>query len=356
MLRVILVAPRFAAGGVGDYAADLREALLNAGVRVDAVLTGGAGGDTLASTHAARRQVEALVAEKSLHPVIVHCELSAASIAPFWALRGHHAITTATLHDPPHAAWWPLNTRWLARHRLALHAIHYPVRHVWWRFERASLAATHLFVLSQKAAAFLTRDNQDVTYVPHYVPERPDICPAHHRPQAIGLFGYRYGGKGYDTIGALRSAVARDLDIHVAGRGTDDLRTVEGVTVWGAVEKEHEREFFSAVRCIVLPYETGGRYGPFLSTSGVIARAYAYRTPVVATDVRAFQEEEQYGALQICRGGTGNLGRTAARLASDPSELSQRSAAADQLRMARRPAMIASQFIAAWQDLVERNG
>ena len=127
--RLVFVGPMRGKTAVGDYADDMAGALRPHFGEVVQVRTGGPGEDSLADIRVHRRAVAAHVAEAQRGRVLVHAELSAATLAPFWSTAGHSGVpVTSTVHDPPHGVWMPVGTRGVVRSRLLNHGIHYPAR------------------------------------------------------------------------------------------------------------------------------------------------------------------------------------------------------------------------------------
>jgi polysaccharide biosynthesis protein PslF len=349
--RVVLVAPAPGGGGVGDYAADIAAALAGHGVHLTFLATGGPGRDTVASILRLRRDVRRRL--DALGPgAIVHLEMSAASIAPLWAVRGHVEVVTATVHDPPHFAWWPARIRLVHRWRAAVHGVHRPIAPLWWALEHHRTRRMRLIALSRTGCESLRRDDA-VVYLPHYVPERPPIPDAVTRPPGVGLFGQVYGGKGFERIVELRRELPADIALHVAGRGTDVLPGIDGVRVWGSVDGEREAAFFSHIRAMLLPYDAGGRYGPSYSASGASARAYAFSTPVAATPVRSFSEEAEHGALVLVPTETSAMARAVADLVMDGVRVRSASEASRRLADERHPRRIAGQLVRLWDSMTD---
>jgi glycosyltransferase involved in cell wall biosynthesis len=343
---VILVAPAEGSGGVGDYAADICRALEARGVQVTRLETGGPGGDTVRSIVSLRRNLRRTLA--ALGPgAIVHLEMSAASIAPLWALSSRQDVVTATVHDPPHLAWWPARTRLVHRSRVAVHALHYPLARTWWAIEQRRARRMQLIALSRMGCESLS-SARHVMQLPHYVPMRSSVAPAEGRPPGVGLFGQMYGGKGFERLAELRRSLPADVSLHVAGRGTEAFPQTEGVHVWGSVDGEREAAFFASIRLLLLPYDAGGRYGPSHSASGASARAYAFGTPVAATAVRSFPEEAEHGGLVLVPSDTRPMAEAVIAFIRDPIRVRTAAEATRRLAATRRPSMVADQMIHIW--------
>jgi glycosyltransferase involved in cell wall biosynthesis len=355
-IRVIWLAPAPGSGGIGDYAEQLVADLRDCGAELYpfhlAPPLGDGAIDVLRAVHRVRAGIKRIRGEG---PAVVHAELSAGGIEPFWALPPGDPLVTATVHDPPHFAWWPLYSRGIAKTRVVHQALHFPARRLWWRFEdRRMRNATH-FTLTAGGAAALVQRGLKAGRLVHHVPERSPGPPVEERPLAVGLFGYRYVGKGFELLSELRRELPSDIEIHVAGRGTESLELPCGTTGWGAVGGKREDEFFGSMRCILLPYESGGRYGPFLSASGAAARALAYGTPVVSTPVRGFLEE-----AEISSAVTLTASESAEDLAAGVNSLIRggkllRRSGEDalRLRLERTTLATAERMVTTWRELLD---
>ncbi|NQX06067.1 glycosyltransferase family 1 protein [Rathayibacter sp. VKM Ac-2856] len=297
-VTLVYVAPRSGSSGVSDYADDLIARAREVAGTVVEVRHGGAGADGVAELLRARRETLRAI-DAAPGPVIVHTEHSGGVIVPFWLLasrrlRSRATVVTATLHDAPLAVWTPFRTALVGRSHFATHAIHYPLMRLHRLLERRVLRGVSLFALTASGAQAIREELRvggvDVAFLP--APVRPAVAPAPERPLAIGLFGYVYRGKGFDQLAALRDAVDPAIEIVVAGRGTEALEPVPGVRVLGGVEGEDEDRFFASVRAIVLPYSRRGAYGPTIHVaSSVVARALAYRTPIIALSHPGLSDE-----------------------------------------------------------------
>ncbi|NUS36811.1 MAG: glycosyltransferase family 1 protein, partial [Pseudarthrobacter sp.] len=142
-----------------------------------------------------RKMLAAEIRESlALGPVVVHFELSAASLGPFWLLAGRaeDIITTATVHDPPWAVWWPFRLKSVAKSKLVQHGIHLPLRPVSAQLERLMLRSNGLFALSEVGANALRQTFPGPPVMPavHFVPPRPTLAPLPDRPLAVGLYGH----------------------------------------------------------------------------------------------------------------------------------------------------------------------
>ncbi|WP_292833440.1 hypothetical protein [Microbacterium sp.] len=349
---LVYVAPRSGSSGVSDYADDiLKEARAALGSVVE-VRHGGAGADSVAQVRAGRKAVARAV-RAAEGAVIVHTEQSGGVLLPFWSLtlravRDERVLRSATLHDAPLGVWLPLRSKGVSRSRLITHALHYPFMAVHRRVERRVFHGVALTALTESGAeaieSELGHDSVRASFLP--APARDAILPAPRRPLAIGLFGYVYKGKGFDQLSRLRELVDPDIDIRVAGRGTLDLPSIDGVTLIGGVEGPDEDRFFESVRAIVLPYSRRSSYGPATHVaSSVVARAIAYETPVIALRYLGLADEGE-----VVDGDIADLARAVNRIVRDADEIGALAArSADLKRRLTAPAAF-SVLAGLWRE------
>jgi hypothetical protein len=355
---LILVAPRVGSGGVGDYAEEFIAAAVPNFAAFREIRTAGPGNVGVLDVLRDRRRLSRAVQESlPAGQVVVHYELSAASLGPFWLLAGRPRgiATTATVHDPPLAAWWPFRFKWVARSKLFHHGIHLPLRPLSARLERRLLRDTTLFALSEVGAAALRESFPACTVLStwHFVPPRPALKPASQRPLAVGLYGHASKGKGFDRLVELRRELPPEVEIRVAGRGTEQLPPIPGVTILGAVEGPQEDAFFESVRAILLPYDKTSRfYGNILPASGVASRAFAYRTPVIGFDSGTLGEASRAGGLIVVPASVRELAGVAHRTITTATELERLDRQITELQNGRTVALAAAPFLAYWKDAV----
>lgn len=349
---LIYVAPRTGESGVSDYADDLIGAARERVGHLVEVRHGGAGTDGFRDVRRARREIrDAMAAAPG--PVIVHAEQSGGVVVPFWVLadrgiRSRADVVSATLHDAPLAVWTPFRTRLVSRSRLATHGIHYPLMWLHRRIERTVLRGASLFALTSSGAEAIEAEmrtrNVEVSFLP--TPEKPAVEAAAQRPLAVGLFGYIYRGKGFDQLAALREHVTPEIEIVVAGRGTDALDPVEGVRILGAVEGADEDRFFESIRAIVLPYGKRGAYGPQIHVaSSVVARALAYRTPIIALGYPGLSDE-----ADIVTGGVPELAARINDVVPSDASISELAARSDDLARERSIRDALKVFLDRWES------
>ncbi|MDJ0395616.1 glycosyltransferase [Rhodococcus sp. G-MC3] len=347
--RLVYVAPRSGVGGVGDYADDFSVAVRPHFREVVEYRHDGPGSDSVRDILAHRRAIQKLVDDPER--TIVHCELSGGSVVPFWATRrltGNPRVT-ATVHDPPGLVWWPARTKFLAGRKILNHGIHYPLRSLWRRLERAAAGERTFFALTKAGADSLAREYPAATATAStlFVPERPNIMAAEERPLAIGLFGLVYRGKGFDQIQQLRDALPREIAIRVAGRGTEQLPPVDGVEIVGEVNGPDEDAFFASVRALVVPYGRRTIYGDAFPASSVVTRAIAYQTPIVCMKYGALAESD--GGAVVVDGGIDDVADAAATLVTDTVALARLRREVETLRTANTPMLVVDDFLSAWK-------
>lgn len=355
-LEIVFVSPGTGSGGVGDYASDIRNATRAAGARVSLVDTGGPGMDSVSDVRKTCAQVSELAVRARANGLIplVHAELSAGCVAPFWAVVSQRGVCrSAIIHDPPHPVWWPAGVKWIHASRWRLHGVHYLPRRLWAGIERRSLQGVHLAALTRTGVESLNEFGLEADELNHYVRHNDDVTRLSKRPRAVGLFGYVYGGKGFSGLRELRAALDDSIAIEVAGRGTENLEPTDGVRIWGPVDGQRQSDFFRSVRCLVLPYESGGRYGDFCSASGALARAYAHSTPAVAAPVRSFPEESMKGGVVVAGTDMTSMAMAASRLISDDRQLELAEAAISKIRMARALPRVAQNYLEFWSTTIE---
>lgn len=235
------------------------------------------------------------------------------------------------------------------------HGIHLPLRPLTARLERRLLRDTTLFALSDVGAAALREAFPQCRVVSahHFVPARIALKPTFERPLAVGLYGHATKGKGFDRLLELRRELPPEVEICVAGRGTEKLPPVPGVTILGAVEGPKEDAFFESVRAILLPYNKTSRfYGSILPASGVASRAFAYRTPVIGFDSGTLGEASRAGGLIAVPASVKALADVAYRTITDEAELERLEDQIRDLQKEREVRQAAGPFVAHWNDAI----
>jgi polysaccharide biosynthesis protein PslF len=368
--RLVFVGPKRGKTAVGDYSDDLTDALSPHFGEVVQVRTGGPGDESLADIRAHRRAIAAHVAEGQRGRVLVHAELSAATLAPFWSTAGLSGVpVTSTVHDPPHGVWTPAGTRGIVRSRLLNHGIHYPARPLSRKLEGAVYGGRTLFALTETGRQSIAQvyPSTNTRYIPHIVRNRPDIKPAHERPRAVGFFGHVYRGKGFEQIETLRRLLPADIGMRVAGRGTENLQPIDGVDILGPVDGPAEDAFFESVRAMVVPYGRRHFYGESFGASGVVAHSIAYGTPQICTDYASLAElDERVGALVVRVNKVGapadpdtvsnQLAAAIMALVNDDARVRELGENTARTRQERSAVRTGEAFAAAWSEMLGLDG
>ena len=359
--RLVFIGPAFGQTSVGDYSDNLVEAVRPCFAEVVQNRTPGPGNASAADVLRHRKEVARLVADGPPGRTLVHAEIAAGGITPFWSIAGLSGVpVTATVHDPPQGVWAPARTHLVAKHRLLMHGIHYPLRPVWNKVEGRVYRDRTLIALTDAGRRALERSFLGVSasYVPCMSFDRRDILPVQDRPRAVGFFGHVYRGKGFDQITRFRELLPDDIAIRIAGRGTETLPAMDGVEVLGGVDGPDEDAFFESVRAIVLPYGKRHFYGEIYPASGVGASAQSYSTPVISTGYGPLAElDESTGGL-IVEPQPGEDGVATAlagaivSLLDDRDRLTQLGINADKTRHARSRASTGAAYAAIWSRIV----
>jgi PST family polysaccharide transporter len=353
---LVVVAPRVGSGGVGDYAEELIAEAAPLFANFREVRTGGPGQAGLRDLIRDRLRLSQVVREsEGQGPVVIHFELSAGSLSPFWLLAGRKGWpTTATVHDPPLSVWWPFRSRVVAKSYLMHHGIHFPLRRLSAMLERWVLKDTVLFALSDTGSQALRRKfpSCEVLSARHFVPPRAPLRRSFDRPLAVGLFGHAYKGKGFDRLLDLRRALPNEVEIRVAGRGTENLSAIPGVTILGGVEGAEEDAFFDSVRAILLPYDKTSRYyGNILSASGVATRAFGYGTPVIALESATLTEAAHEGGLLTAPNSIDSLAAIAFKTITSENELQELENQIVRLQITRAIGEAVMPFVEEWKRI-----
>jgi polysaccharide biosynthesis protein PslF len=362
--RLVFVGPARGKTAVGDYAENFINAVGALVGDVAQYRTGGPGEDTVSDVLRGRRAVRDLVALSPRGRVLVHAEIAAGLMTPFWSIAGLRGVpVTATIHDPPQGIWWPARTRFMARHRLINHGFHYPLRPVSTWVEGLVNGRRTLFALTETGRRSIEQryPGTHAIHVPHLVCDRPAIRPAEQRPKAVGFFGHVYRGKGFEQIARIRQLLSDDILIRVAGRGTESLPRADGIDVLGGVDGPDEDAFFESVRAVVVPYGKRHFYDETYPASGVVAHATAYCTPIVCTGYGSLAElGAEQGAVTVRAAGTETddmataLATAIASLVNDPVRLTTLGQNSDRTRQAQSAPRTAEAFVAAWSDMLTR--
>ena len=301
--RLVFIGPAFGQSSVGDYSENFIQAVRPYFAELVEHRTPGPGNASLADVLRHRQAVAKSVAEGPPGRVLVHAELPTAVLATFWSIAGLKDVpVTATLHDPPQGLWFVARTKFIARHRLLNHAIHYPLRPLSRAIEGKAYGERTLFALTDAGRRSIQRTypRTRVLYVPCMAFDRPTIRPPQDRPKAVGFFGHVYRGKGFDQIATIRQLLPDDILIRIAGRGTEALPAADGIEILGGVDGPAEDAFFESIRAVVLPYRKRHWYAETYPASGVGASAQSYGTPVISTGYGPLSElDDATGAVTV---------------------------------------------------------
>jgi glycosyltransferase involved in cell wall biosynthesis len=362
--RLIFVGPADGVTAVGDYSENFINAVRPLVGELTEYRTAGPGDDTVADVRRGRRAVRELVNQGPTGKVLVHAELAAGLMTPFWSVAGLREVpVTATVHDPPQGLWWPARTRFMANHRLINHGFHYPLRPVSRVLEGIVNGDRTLFALTEtgRRSIEVRYPRTHPVHVPHLVRDRPAIRPAEQRPKAVGFFGLVYRGKGFEQIARIRELLPDDILIRVAGRGTDSLPRAASIDIVGGVDGLEEDAFFDSIRAVVVPYGKRHFYDETYPASGVVAHATAYRTPVIGTAYGSLAElNEKTGAVVVPVSRAepdavaGDLAAAIVALLNDHARLAELGINSDKTREAHSAARIAQDFVASWSDMLSR--
>lgn len=307
---LIFVAPQDGTGGVGDYAEHVLADIRGMFDEVHEIRTRAPEEDSLKDIRRWRRELRRLERRFGVQNTVVHAELASGAVGPFWVLRASRsARRSAIIHDAPYPVWWPLHTREVVS------AMHSSWRfNIWYgrferrilggflrRLERTMLRGVSVTALSGIGAEKISGvlGGTPVLAGRHYVPSADiaGVVPVVKRPLAVGLFGHVYGGKGFELLTRLRVEIPDEIEIRVAGRGTEALESMRGVTIIGTVDGTEERDFFNSIRALVLPYNRLHGKTPVYPASGAAARAFSFHTPVVSSRAGTFIEAAHEGGL-----------------------------------------------------------
>jgi glycosyltransferase involved in cell wall biosynthesis len=149
-------------------------------------------------------------------------------------------------------------------------------------------------VLKDEMVSEFGIDPERVHVVPHVLDTGAARDPSHAPPErpVFLLFGTLRTNKGVGVLADALTALGDELnaDVVIAGAGdaetttmlNDRLGRLDNVTLeFGRVSPERKRQLFSGAAWVLLPYTE------FHSQSGILADAYTYRLPIIASDVGA---------------------------------------------------------------------
>jgi glycosyltransferase involved in cell wall biosynthesis len=353
--RLLFVAPTPRTSGVGDYAAEFASELKSHFREVIEFWISDRA-ETVSDVARNLRTIRETAAQAAAQgPVIAHFEQSAGSLTAFWAAMLTRSVpVTATIHDAPQPVWWPFDTSTIKRHRALHHGIHYPLRFLIDALQRRMCTGRVLFSLTSMGAynLALRYPGSDARDARLLISTRPALKPLTARPSAVGLFGHLYRGKGFDHIDRLRAELDDDIEIVVAGRGTDVLPARRGVRVLGEVNGADEDRFFDSIRLLVVPYTRDSLYGPAYFASSAVSRSFAYGTPILCTRNGALPEIAAEGGAMIVD-GIADIARCANTVAHDEATLRALADEVSRLQAERTAARCVAPFVDAWAEIAE---
>jgi polysaccharide biosynthesis protein PslF len=353
--RLLYVTPAVGRSGVGDYAADFAAEIRPHFADLIEYQVETAPRETVGELVRDVHRIRALAAEHSAKgPTIAHFEQSGASLAAFWAAMVIRNIpVTATIHDAPQPVWWPFATRGVTNHRLTHHGVHYPIRFVSNALQRRMCKGRNIIALTSIGAreTQVRQPGAHVRATRIFIPTRQPSPALPDRPLAVGLFGFAYKAKGFDRIKTLRAHLDSDIEIVVAGRGTENIPAIPGVTVLGEVIGPDEDQFFARIRFLVVPYAKTNLYGPVYAASSAVARAHAYGTPVICNFQGALSEVLAEGGALGIDGDVTEFAALANTAIRDEESLLRLSSEVEKLRAERTVAHCATPFLDTWHQI-----
>jgi hypothetical protein len=106
--------------------------------------------------------------------------------------------------------------------------------------------------------------------------------------------------QGFNLLPQIRALLPTEIELRVAGVGTEELPAVAGVDVSGAVWGEDEDAWFASVRVVLLPYHRAPIGGvEAFAASAVQSQAAAYQTPCVALSWPTMDELAAEGGCDV---------------------------------------------------------
>jgi len=177
--------------------------------------------------------------------------------------------------------------------------------------------------LQEQLVADFGIDPSRISVIPLPIAPCDDQPPPRPTARRFLLFGTLRMNKGIQVaLDAIRALPRDDVELHLAGRGHPHLEAVveeaaradRRITAEiGYVPPDRQDELFRSADVILLPYTE------FSAQSGVLRDAYAYRRPVIASDVGALGREvrELGTGLVVAPGSVTDLVEAMDRLVID---------------------------------------
>jgi glycosyltransferase involved in cell wall biosynthesis len=307
--------------------------------------------DVLQSVADIRAYSRAAVRESTRGYDVIHAELGGGSLREFYALRSVQRHTTlltgATLHDPPHPVWWPFHVHAVRQRRL-----------LGGMLRRVTSSPAHSLQVSavRRCDAVLALTDAGLKAIAEaYGPGLPLHLlqyPLSGHPVAerakdpsdkltIGFFGYWYSGKGLTLLAdalaqlALRGVpfrallwgdISRQAGVRPGQRYREDVLAhlragglAEHVEVLGYLDPDEVAVQLHECDVVVLPYQMSSATAGLKSTSAAMFDALAAGTPVIASDVKALDEQirHEHNGLLIPPGDVEALSTALARVYRD---------------------------------------
>jgi glycosyltransferase involved in cell wall biosynthesis len=167
-------------------------------------------------------------------------------------------------------------------------------------------------------------------------------------PRAV-FFGYRLPYKGIETLEAAAPLLSdHGIEVLVAGGSADDAdptgssrhRMTQGNATrqLGFIEEGDIPNLFAVADVLVLPYRVG------MATSGPLASAASYGTPVVISDVPSLAEMLDFSPATFPVGDSQALAETVLRVLKD-----------DDVRAGLRARLAALALESSWASVVDRS-
>jgi glycosyltransferase involved in cell wall biosynthesis len=216
-------------------------------------------------------------------------------------------------------------------------------------------------VLKQELVADFGVDPERVHVVPHVLDAHLDVdraCRGNGRPMFL-FFGSLRSNKGLDVLSDALVKLGPQLDADVVIAGAGDAQTTASLHArlgtlahvrveTGFVSPERKHDLFTRASWVLLPYTS------FHSQSGVLADAYAYRVPLIVSNVGAIGPTVRDDAtgLVVAPGDPAQLAE--AMLRTRTSDTTQLERALDAAAARHDVAVVGARLRAIWDIAVSR--